>query len=197
MKGLSPRVRGNRTTYETGSACKRSIPACTGEPPDWVKEGGRGSVYPRVYGGTMMVKSLLPLASGLSPRVRGNHVSKPSLPLCVRSIPACTGEPRFRGALSFLFSVYPRVYGGTLGVDVRVFKVVGLSPRVRGNLMLPSVIALALRSIPACTGEPWKPGHGSVDKQVYPRVYGGTVNECRVNFFGEGLSPRVRGNQHK
>ena len=50
--GLSPRVRGNRGSTESGTELTGSIPACAGEPvlvaPGVIPVG----VYPRVCGGT-------------------------------------------------------------------------------------------------------------------------------------------------
>ena len=51
----------------------------------------------------------------------------------------------------------------------------GLSPRVRGNLV-PDLVGLAHeRSIPACAGEPYSQYGGGQFRWVYPRVCGGTL----------------------
>ena len=70
----------------------------------------------------------------------------------------------------------------------------GLSPRVRGNLDTASVLQDALRSIPACAGEPKRPTALLLTVWVYPRVCGGTY--CWRGYWlrQKGLSPRVRGN---
>ena len=75
-------------------------------------------------------------------------------PRPVGSIPACAGEPlpwrRETGSLR----VYPRVCGGTTDRAAFLWVVVGLSPRVRGNLGLHTQPDPANGSIPACAGEP-------------------------------------------
>ena len=71
----------------------------------------------------------------------------------------------------------------------------GLSPRVRGNLILPFVAAVPDRSIPACAGEPLRTRAKFDDWGVYPRVCGGTEDHSPQQPFREGLSPRVRGNR--
>ena len=50
----------------------------------------------------------------------------------------------------------------------------GLSPRVRGNPTDDAVGQTALRSIPACAGEPLQCKEESMNDKVYPRVCGGT-----------------------
>ena len=111
--GLSPRVRGNHSRPPRPGSPARSIPACAGEPTtvSWdtkrravyprVCGGTRGrhcgrcrrGVYPRVCGGTAAADSMNLAASGLSPRVRGNHHHPQAGSAGHRSIPACAGEP--------------------------------------------------------------------------------------------------------
>ena len=70
--------------------------------------------------------------------------------------------------------VYPRVCGGTVSLVGDTIPVDGLSPRVRGNLRLAVGMAVMLRSIPACAGEPVPATAPSGKSPVYPRVCGGT-----------------------
>ena len=70
----------------------------------------------------------------------------------------------------------------------------GLSPRMRGNLLPRLGKPLFQRSIPAYAGEPSIAAILRLTLQVYPRVCGGTAAaecDCRAP---EGLSPRMRGN---
>ena len=91
---------------------------------------------------------------GLSPRVRGNLQSGRTGEYLDRSIPACTGEPGLDDQIRQALEVYPRVYGGTYLSAYATSADLGLSPRVRGNLV----------SVDCCSN----------DNRVYPRVYGGT-----------------------
>ena len=75
--------------------------------------------------------------------------------------------------LSYLW-VYPRVCGGTCTDDMSTCTAGGLSPRVRGNLVMRRYALGVWGSIPACAGEP------VVDRRSTRRL--------------AGLSPRVRGN---
>ena len=112
----------------------------------------------------------------------------------LRSIPACTGEPRASGPISRQRGVYPRVYGGTWQDPSHPGRSGGLSPRVRGNRRRGRREPDQQRSIPACTGEPPSSGPNGSSHWVYPRVYGGT-GPIEVNqALSLGLSPRVRGN---
>ena len=96
--GLSPRVRGNPGEGGGFVRLPRSIPACAGEPMtgwSWFWQSG---VYPRVCGGTPLVRITATPPAGLSPRVRGNRHRRSSSRRGPGSIPACAGEPWTRPA---------------------------------------------------------------------------------------------------
>ena len=75
LRGLSPRVRGNRDALSGLPRLARSIPACAGEPPGMYLGAYPGKVYPRVCGGTYLDWADDCIRIGLSPRVRGNPPS--------------------------------------------------------------------------------------------------------------------------
>ena len=131
---------------------------------------------------------------GLSPRVRGNQRRRPRGAYPGRSIPACAGEPGAGRWAIRRATVYPRVCGGTSVSWRSSPAVVGLSPRVRGNLRLLALLPGGGRSIPACAGEPVGVTGFRGTPGVYPRVCGGTVGIADVPAVFLGLSPRVRGN---
>ena len=72
IAGLSPHVRGNPSAGNGLSGGKRSIPACTGKPPQTTAPSLRRRVYPRMYGETSRRKRSTARRRGLSPHVRGN-----------------------------------------------------------------------------------------------------------------------------
>ena len=111
-----------------------------------------------------------------------------------RTIPACAGEPVGVCFRSGLAGDYPRVCGGTGFRHVGSYGCEGLSPRVRGNHQRAACLKLALRTIPACAGEPRTRRAVPVAAGDYPRVCGGTRIDCRITSSNVGLSPRVRGN---
>ena len=91
--GLSPRMRGNLEGWASASSRAGSIPAHAGEPPPAWRKPSTPRVYPRACGGT--VDSVRPWekASGLSPRMRGNHRQHRDDTRGPGSIPAHAGEP--------------------------------------------------------------------------------------------------------
>ena len=149
-----------------------------------------------MYGGTISAACTTSSSSGLSPRVRGNLLQPALSLLQSRSIPACTGEPRIASQRQGQTGVYPRVYGGTWSPDPSLPTKPGLSPRVRGNHETEAGFQQAIRSIPACTGEPGLCPAPRGRPGVYPRVYGGTLALSSLSppTAPSGLSPRVRGN---
>ena len=88
----------------------------------------------------------------------------------------------------------PRVRGTEPSVVTRPM-LTGLSPRVRGNRGLMHTVRQYLGSIPARAGEPLARVVLRRVALVYPRACGGTAAVPATTTYGEGLSPRVRGNR--
>ena len=153
-RGLSPRVRGNLGNRRWAEGGQGSIPACAGEPYARRIAFRNKRVYPRVCGGTQMLLFHPAELVGLSPRVRGNHDEYAAIRSSSRSIPACAGEPSISWYCFSSTAVYPRVCGGTEIMTAVSTEYGGLSPRVRGNPGLRSLVEPFAGSIPACAGEP-------------------------------------------
>ena len=193
--GLSPRMRGNHPARCLFINPARSIPAYAGEPlPSGIRTYAV-RVYPRVCGGTSPRAPLPPVPEGLSPRMRGNPSGYTRGNRIIGSIPAYAGEPRRGQAVEIRGQVYPRVCGGTQGRQPPGQPPRGLSPRMRGNPLRNWHRAANPGSIPAYAGEPggWPTGTGQ--REVYPRVCGGTRKEPIGGMTSTGLSPRMRGNR--
>ena len=125
-------------------------------------------------GGTSCIESTRSKCSGLSPRVRGNPLSLERAPSIRRTIPACAGEPGHETFMPLITKDYPRVCGGTgHGLNARL-RMLGLSPRVRGNLSAPEAGCISEWTIPACAGEPLDILVAVSFTSDYPRVCGGT-----------------------
>ena len=215
VEGLSPRVRGNRSTPPTSSRCPGlsprvrgnrhprlrarprggPIPACAGEPRPVPEAAAEAGAYPRVCGGTEAASGGRSRGRGLSPRVRGNQGTEGALRLHGGPIPACAGEPAASGPRYGPSTAYPRVCGGTMRLLVQCQEVLGLSPRVRGNHPEAEAARVEAGPIPACAGEPHGGSPSAVRGRAYPRVCGGTAEIDPARPFQTGLSPRVRGNR--
>ena len=195
VRGLSPRVRGNRRWCGRASRGEGSIPAGAGEPPRYRSGSAYARVYPRGCGGTHAGRWIGADTPGLSPRVRGNPRPRRGWRPSRRSIPAGAGEPRRRLLPPSLPRVYPRGCGGTLCTITPALSHMGLSPRVRGNRERRGLPHVAVGSIPAGAGEPGRRARGTPSPRVYPRGCGGTADGNRWGQYMQGLSPRVRGNR--
>ncbi len=132
---------------------------------------------------------------GLSPRLRGNLVGGDVAQLLRGSIPAPAGEPSSARRRCSMVAVYPRACGGTTCLTLAPWPGFGLSPRLRGNLLMPPASITAVRSIPAPAGEPVSQLGGETTSKVYPRACGGTGTDTCTESITAGLSPRLRGNR--
>ena len=197
LGGLSPRVRGNHRRVECARERHGSIPARAGEPRKPVVGCAIHGVYPRACGGTSLPQAGQELGFGLSPRVRGNRHDDQSDPLEMRSIPARAGEPLGKPSSPTAHTVYPRACGGTHELVNPLHPHSGLSPRVRGNRQARFWRRTPPGSIPARAGEPGAQSRQVEHIGVYPRACGGTGTPVRFPVPSLGLSPRVRGNQHR
>ena len=152
--GLSPRGRGNRLRATDAFDMMRSIPAWAGEPRVAGPTLYHNTVYPRVGGGTRIMRRLWDRLRGLSPRGRGNLRGGARDPIASGSIPAWAGEPTRTCPCTHDQRVYPRVGGGTSGRAAIQPVYPGLSPRGRGNPRGHAPSRWSPRSIPAWAGEP-------------------------------------------
>ena len=106
-------MRGNRIRSLITLRRRGSIPAYAGEPPRQPPRRRTLQVYPRVCGGTPYPAVKCRRASGLSPRMRGNQLRGGFDGVKIGSIPAYAGEPQEVSNVLSLYTVYPRVCGGT------------------------------------------------------------------------------------
>ncbi len=111
-------------------------------------------VYPRVGGATRPMRTKPKTRTGLSPRGRGNLLSRVPVVGEYRSIPAWAGQPTPLKERKYGSRVYPRVGGATSRIAVDYVRDIGLSPRGRGNRYFNKRYAPPVRSIPAWAGQP-------------------------------------------
>ena len=111
------------------------------------------------------------------------------------SIPAYAGEPWRPVTSDRVPPVYPRLRGGTRASAKLLGHALGLSPPTRGNLIYQCMKLPADGSIPAYAGEPDDSPSFALDRTVYPRLRGGTLDGGYKEYDIAGLSPPTRGNR--
>ncbi len=154
LGGLSPRMRGNLLARKPQRNPVGPIPAHAGEPGKRIRGYGRMKAYPRACGGTVLVLARAGIIPGLSPRMRGNQISRITNAYLFGPIPAHAGEPQSELPASRGKWAYPRACGGTTVSDNVESRRVGLSPRMRGNPMRGFDFGRIYGPIPAHAGEP-------------------------------------------
>ena len=92
-RGLSPRMRGNRSAHCRWAPVPGSIPAHAGEPRAWAEDSTVCRVYPRACGGTFQERMQTGSQEGLSPRMRGNRRARLARPPTRVYPRACGGTP--------------------------------------------------------------------------------------------------------
>ena len=152
--GLSPRVRGSLEFGFVVLVHWWSIPACTGKPRDDRPTYHCRRVYPRVYGEAIVDGQGVLHLHGLSPRVRGSLEFGFVVLVHWWSIPAPTEKPVSYALLTSASKVYPRAYGEANTGQQHQDQHGGLSPRLRGSRLIPSMESRGYGSIPAPTGKP-------------------------------------------
>ena len=170
--GLSPRVRGNRLHAARNVQLRGSIPARAGEPKGFAPPPLHLAVYPRACGGTPRRNASASVPTGLSPRVRGNHVKQERTNRPLGSIPARAGEPARKASLLTAIAVYPRACGGTSADHTSHSKVQGLSPRVRGTPTAFDPTPRFAGLSPRVRGNHDERAHGNETDRSIPRVRG-------------------------
>ena len=191
--GLSPRVRGSLPKSLLNSKHLRSIPTCTGQPPQPSCRACACSVYPHVCGADACVEMHLMYWMGLSPRVRG-RISGLGLDVArLGSIPTCAGQTLMAVTLVPVTMVYPHVCGADDTLPVSTTSIGGLSPRVRGRPRRQAYAHQRRGSIPACAGQTLSLLLIIHLHAVYPRVCGADRFQSGNDGTCMGLSPRVRG----
>ncbi len=113
------------------------------------------------------------MSVGSSPRVRGTRRGCAAAPGVDRFIPACAGNARHAPRARPGRPVHPRVCGERSAAHLRLARVTGSSPRVRGTRAR-------------------RPAHHD-RRSVHPRVCGERVVSSSAAPALSGSSPRVRG----
>ncbi len=192
--GLPPRVRGNLRRVRRRAHVLRPTPARAGQPAPPTCRRTPGAAYPRACGATAVRDQGVGDVAGLPPRVRGNLPLGGVQVAVAGPTPARAGQPSWSAATPTTTPAYPRACGATPPQKPVRASLLGLPPRVRGNLALVVPRAGQRGPTPARAGQPpcrappgWAAG-------AYPRACGATADGKLRGLSVEGLPPRVRGN---
>ena len=195
LRGLSPRLRGNRAAGRGGAGRQGTIPAPAGKPWWTAARAPERRDYPRACGETDHVPRQPGITRGLSPRLRGNHCVKREHAPCSGTIPAPAGKPSPDRRRPAAYWDYPRACGETPRRRPTRSTSGGLSPRLRGNRRVVGERRDTGGTIPAPAGKPCRRKRRARPSRDYPRACGETAFVRRRFRFGSGLSPRLRGNR--
>ena len=188
-------MRGNPRFSPPSRFCIGSIPTHAGKPPSTVTMTVVIRVYPHACGETRPGTADRPCGRGLSPRMRGNRALTTNFGTHPWSIPTHAGKPEIKPGDVFRVRVYPHACGETVVESPGARLVIGLSPRMRGNLDLLAIVRSGSGSIPTHAGKPFLGAWPGRAGGVYPHACGETRVSPAQSRAGEGLSPRMRGNR--
>ena len=192
-RGLSPHVRGKLMPGYCSVVPMGPIPARAGETEYHADDDEVAGAYPRTCGGNLLRHRSLLVSWGLSPHVRGKLRYEFGNIRHSGPIPARAGETR-RGLPRLSDSgAYPRTCGGNFGSRPYSVSGAGLSPHVRGKLVLHSRRNVRLGPIPARAGETRYSLNIRWLNRAYPRTCGGNFRTRKAASQLRGLSPHVRG----
>ena len=191
--GSSPRVRGKRGPLTDRPRPPRLIPACAGKTASRPADPDATRAHPRVCGENAKNVGTQVPAQGSSPRVRGKPSKHPELGDDGGLIPACAGKTLKWEVFGCYNWAHPRVCGENSRAAETPSGSQGSSPRVRGKLMLPRVIAAHPGLIPACAGKTDSTQTPSCEMTAHPRVCGENFLSWEPRMTERGSSPRVRG----
>ena len=191
--GSSPRVRGELPVGPAGLGRDRIIPACAGRTfrTSWPRF--RTPDHPRVCGANMRLMITFLMLSGSSPRVRGEHADGLFHSMWFRIIPACAGRTASTRPSRRRAPDHPRVCGANCALAIRFERVIGSSPRVRGEHDARPALLQEGRIIPACAGRTRRACTRSRLPPDHPRVCGANDDDYSEREDTYGSSPRVRG----
>ena len=154
---VPPRRRGNHAVGWDRNHSAGPIPAQAGEPTTRPPAETVNRAYPRAGEGTMICLTIHGDGPGLSPRRRGNHLTRGQISKGRGPIPAQAGEPGGCSRGTRRPRAYPRAGGGTAADVWGEIVELGLSPRRRGNHRGVDALLHLLGPIPAQAGEPSRP----------------------------------------
>ena len=150
--GSSPRVRGTRVLFRGFWPAHGIIPACAGNTEVLTVHYADVRDHPRVCGEHLLPATCRARLTGSSPRVRGTQPRHAVGDARRGIIPACAGNTAFDSREIIKARDHPRVCGEHATLRVKLLRVSGSSPRVRGTRRVEREPGGCAGIIPACAG---------------------------------------------
>ncbi|KFI94768.1 hypothetical protein BSCA_0823 [Bifidobacterium scardovii] len=211
--GSSPRVRGQQLVRDDRGGHDRIIPARAGPTAPLRTSRWDGADHPRACGANLSDVMLLaamfgssprvrgqpgrlclgPSDAGSSPRVRGQLSMRTSCSSPTRIIPARAGPTCRRKLAIGPYPDHPRACGANRRIRWRWARILGSSPRVRGQPHQSYDMASRRRIIPARAGPTSQATHIPGIGADHPRACGANFATLTGYQPSDGSSPRVRG----
>ena len=131
--GSSPHMRGTRHQYCSFQSPKRFIPAYAGNTKAHLPQPSPLAVHPRICGEHVLPPTLMLVADGSSPHMRGTLPAPVRRAVSLRFIPAYAGNTWQGSVISTLMPVHPRICGEHPKSASRRATSSGSSPHMRGT----------------------------------------------------------------
>ena len=157
--GSSPRVRGEETMTDKEHCDLGIIPAGAGRRRSYPPSSRTSRDHPRGCGEKLLDDDLKPAWEGSSPRVRGEVFGLAPPVWSPGIIPAGAGRRKMEAGRPARWRDHPRGCGEKTKMGSTLQKIMGSSPRVRGEAPSPSQPTSTPRIIPAGAGRSWPARH--------------------------------------
>ena len=193
--GSSPRMRGKRPLWRSGTLSTGLIPAHAGKTPSFPGKPLQPRAHPRACGENQRSETTLRVKPGSSPRMRGKRLSVLAHTSTYRLIPAHAGKTCVGCCLGNRFWAHPRACGENYVDEATLLPEPGSSPRMRGKPPGRAQPCLGPRLIPAHAGKTRLPALPMNDQRAHPRACGENPFTALARSPGCGSSPRMRGKQ--
>ena len=153
LRGSSPRMRGKLEALPTIITTVGLIPAHAGKTRQHGPRKSAHRAHPRACGENSVVDADAAIPEGSSPRMRGKRGMTFDSDCAHGLIPAHAGKTNQVLIESAHAGAHPRACGENVQAQGGVVDRVGSSPRMRGKLLPPLLLALPVGLIPAHAGK--------------------------------------------
>ena len=191
--GPSPHARGTLLRCARRLRKARSIPACAGNTFSAARRSNAITVHPRMRGEHGVAFRMLRGVGGPSPHARGTRRRVRAGLAQARSIPACAGNTSAPAGSFSTKAVHPRMRGEHRIRARGDTPNAGPSPHARGTPFRQGVLAVVVRSIPACAGNTPGCAPSQTSDPVHPRMRGEHTGWRRRAAASSAVHPRMRG----